>query len=308
MKRPWKELALQGMVILFFALLSIPGLSAAGQAGSGVMVASYNEAPAYEPSSHPFIDRKNTAFESGLFQLDTAAAYGPSDGFGPAPAFNDRSFGQTIPAYHYGPSALQDGNTLEQYRSGAFDFEFSSVLKGAAKGRVFDIGAAFATNVIIHELGHDIVADYVGAEGSSLGFLQSKNGQFFLASSTVRTIDASARLPYSMGGEFAADFTFEYALSSYRTNPTLYNKSLMFFSGTEMLWYSIYAFYLSSGHDNLDPIAITRYGGISRETVLSVALAKTIMNAYRIYTGEDTVIPHFTVSDDSVTLNLTIAF
>ncbi|MDO8302924.1 MAG: hypothetical protein Q7T18_06770 [Sedimentisphaerales bacterium] len=290
MKRPWMELALQSLVFLFFTVLSVPNLSSAGQYGPGPL------------------DGKNTAGVSGAFLLDTDTTGGPFYETSQGSILNRRTFGQTVSAYPYSPSILQNKYKLESYRSGAFDFEFSSVLKGAMKGHIIDIGTAFATNVIIHELGHDIMADHVGAEGSSLSFLQSKNGQFFFASSTVQSIDASARLPYSMGGEFAADFTFEYALSSYRTDPTLYNKSLMFFSGTEMLWYSIYAFYLSEGNDNLDPIAITRYSGISKEAVLSVALAKTIMNAYRIYSGKDTVIPHFMVTDDSVTLNLTVAF
>ncbi|OGQ07861.1 MAG: hypothetical protein A2W38_01010 [Deltaproteobacteria bacterium RBG_19FT_COMBO_58_16] len=272
------------------------------------MVASYKEVPAYMPSSASIIDRKNPAATSGLFQLDTAAAGYPSYGDSSGAIFDGRTFGQSASTYPYRPSLLQSKYKLEPYRSGALDFEVSSVLKGAKRGKLIDIGAAFATNIIIHELGHDIVADHVGAKGSSLGFLQSKNGQFFFASSTVQSIDASSRLSYHMGGEFAADFTFEYALDSYRAEPTLYNRSLMFFSGTEMLWYSLYAFYLSSGNDNLDPIAVTRYGGVSREAFLSVAIAKTVMNAYRIYSGKDTIIPHFMIDDDAVTLNLTMAF
>ena len=196
----------------------------------------------------------------------------------------------------------------ETHTSAAFDMEFSSVLKGTAKGRLTDVGTAFATNVLLHELGHDIVADHVGATGSSLGFLTSKDGQFFMASSHVDTIDNDKRLAYNMGGEWAADMTFEYALESYRNDPNLYNKSLMFFSGTDLLWYSIYAFYLSDGHEELDPIAITRNNNISEETVLSVAIAKTVINAYRVYSGSDKVIPYFSVDNDAVTLNFKVTF
>ena len=196
----------------------------------------------------------------------------------------------------------------EAYTSAAFDMEFSSVLKGTSKGRLTDVGAAFATNVVLHELGHDIVADHVGATGSSLDFLSSKDGQFFMASSHVDTIDNDDRLPYHMGGEWAADMTFEYALESYRSNPNLYNKSLMFFSGTDMLWYSIYAFYLSDGNEELDPIAITKTNNISEETLLSVALAKTVINAYRAYSGNDKVVPYFSIDDEAVTVNFKVAF
>lgn len=197
---------------------------------------------------------------------------------------------------------------LKPYTSAAFDFEFSSVFKGATSGGFTDVGAALATQVVLHELGHDIVADRVGATGSRLNFLTSKNGQFFMASSTVQSIEDRSRLPYNMGGEWAADLTFEYALESYRSNPSIYNKSLMFFSGTDMLWYSLYAFYLSDKHEELDPIAVTKYNNISQEAVLSVALAKTVINAYRIYSGNDKIIPHFTVERESVTLNFKVAF
>jgi hypothetical protein len=209
----------------------------------------------------------------------------------------------------YRPSHFdKNGHKPKTYTSAALDFEFSSVIEGTKSGRLIDVSAAFVTQVVLHEIGHDIMADHISAEGSSLSFLTSRDGQFFLALSTVEAIEDHSRLPYNMGGEFAADLTFEYALNSYRGNPTLYNKSLMFFSGTDLLWYSLYAFYLSDGHEALDPVAITRYNGISKEAVLSVAVAKTIINAYRIYTGEDKVVPHFLVDNDSVTLNFRVPF
>ena len=212
-----------------------------------------------------------------------------------------------LPVYRT-PSFQRNELKPEAYTSAAFDMEFSSVLKGTTKGRLADVGAAFATNVVLHELGHDIVADHVGAMGSSLDFLTSKDGQFFMASSSVDTIDSDKKLSYHMGGEWAADMTFEYALESYRNDPNLYNKSLMFFSGTDLLWYSIYAFYLSDGHEELDPIAITKTANISEETLISVAIAKTVINAYRVYSGSDRVIPYFSVDDDAVTLNFGITF
>jgi len=294
------ELALLELVLIVFAIFSISKISFAGQSSQRLMIASYSEAPEYRPLPHSPKDDITPAVTSNIFQLEAKKMEDEQSG---------RSiFTRNVSNSSDAPFGLKSKYSLEPYRSGAFDFELSEVLKGARRGHFVDIGTAFATNVIIHELGHDIVADHVGAQGSHLSFLQSKNGQFFFASSTVQSIDATARLPYSMGGEFASDFTFEYALGSYRKDPTLYNRSLMFFSGTEMLWYSLYAFYLSSGNDNLDPIAVTKYGGVSREAVLGVALAKTAMNAYRIYSGKDTVVPHFTITDDSVTLNLTMAF
>ncbi len=153
-----------------------------------------------------------------------------------------------------------------------------------------------------------MVADYVGAESNSLAYLVSKDGQFFLGLSSVSGIDSRSRLPYSMGGEVAADFSFEYALSSYRRNPTLYNRALMLFSGTDLLRYTIYAFLLSDEHDALDPIAVTKYSGASKEALLSVAVVKTMLNAYRIYSGNDAVIPYFMVDRESATLMFRIVF
>jgi hypothetical protein len=194
------------------------------------------------------------------------------------------------------------------YTSSALDFEFGSVLKGSTGMGVIDIGAAVLTQVLLHEAGHYVMADYVGAEGSSLAFLTSRDGQFFLGSSTVTAIDDRSRLPYNMGGEVAADVTFEYALSSYRKNPTLYNKALMLLSGTDLLRYTLYAFLLSDGHDHLDPIAVTKYSGASKEALISVAVAKTVLNAYRIHSGRDTVVPYFTVDKESAILMLRVVF
>ncbi|MCP3678467.1 MAG: hypothetical protein GY721_13045, partial [Deltaproteobacteria bacterium] len=136
---------------------------------------------------------------------------------------------------------------------------------------IIDVGTALFSEVLLHEAGHYLVADHVGAERNSLAFLTSSDGQFFLGLSTVALTDNSSILPYYMGGEVAADLSFEYALSSYRRNPTLYNRALMLFSGTDLLRYTLYAYFISDGHDHLDPIAITKYSGASKEALLSVA-------------------------------------
>ena len=78
MKRPWTELALQSLVVLFFAVLSIPDLSSAGQYGLGAL------------------DRKDLAAQSGIFQLDTATASDPSYENNPGTIFNRHTFGQTV--------------------------------------------------------------------------------------------------------------------------------------------------------------------------------------------------------------------
>jgi hypothetical protein len=175
-------------------------------------------------------------------------------------------------------------------------------------GGVVKAGLAFLTNLAIHEAGHAVVADYVGAVGSRLSFFKKRRGDFFLGTSSVEYIDDKSKLPYTMGGEFFVDLTFEHALQNYREGPNPYNKALLFYSGTDFLWYCFYAFYLSGDNPYYDPITISKETGISRDALFSIALAKTILNAYRIYSGRDRIIPYFMVDKYSASLNIMIPF
>ena len=175
-------------------------------------------------------------------------------------------------------------------------------------GELITMGTAFLTNLAVHEFGHAIIGEHVGATGNSVSFFDKQGGQFFLGMSSVKHIKAESKLPYTMGGEFFADLTFEHALKSYRKNPSLYNKSLMLYSGTDFLWYCVYAFYLSEGHSSFDPITIVEETGLSKEELFSIVLAKTMINTYRIYSGQDRVVPYFTVNSSSATLNLSVPF
>ena len=189
------------------------------------------------------------------------------------------------------------------FKPPALAFEASSFFSG-----ITQIGMAFMTNLAIHETGHAVVASYVGANGIDLNFFTNKDGNFFLGLSYVDKIDEKSRLPYSMGGEVAVNLTFEYALQEYRNKPTLYNKSLLFFSGTDFLWYSIYAFYLTNGHPHYDPVAISEETGLSTDVIFSVALAQTMINTYRVYSGQDRVIPYLTFDKYSALFNLRFTF
>ena len=170
------------------------------------------------------------------------------------------------------------------------------------------LGAAFLTNLAVHEVGHEIVAQHVGATGSRLDFFETRNGKFFLGTSSVEDIDSDSILPYTMGGEFFADLTFEHALQDYRKKPNMYNQSLLLYSGIDFAFYCFYAFYASEDHPEYDPVTISKETGISRDHLFSIVLAKTMINAYRIYSGQDRVIPYFTVDKHSAMLNLDIPF
>jgi hypothetical protein len=111
-----------------------------------------------------------------------------------------------------------------------------------------------------------------------------------------------------MGGEFFADLTFEHALQDYRKKPTMFNQALLLSSGIDFAFYCFYAFYASEDHPEFDPVTISEETGLSRDHLFSIVLAKTMINAYRVYSGEDRVIPYFTVDKHSAMLNLDIPF
>ncbi len=161
------------------------------------------------------------------------------------------------------------------------------------------IGAAYLTNLGFHEIGHDVVAEETGAESNKISFFTKKNGSFFLGLSTCKKIPDESRLPYFVGGERMADITFEYALQSYREEPTPYNKALVFFSYTDFMWYTIYSYYISPGNDWHDPNLIREELGISKEMLLSFVLTKTLLNTYRIFNEDSSFTPYITVNKTS---------
>ena len=156
------------------------------------------------------------------------------------------------------------------------------------------IGLAFLTNLGIHEAGHYIMADQAGAEGNSLNFFKKDRDSFFLGLSTVTDIDDKAKPSYHLAGEVASSYTFEVTLKQYRARKTTYNSALLFFSMTDFLWYTTYAFYLTPNeNEKFDPIGISETTGLRRETIFLVSLTQSALNALRMYSNEDRLIPYF---------------
>ena len=171
------------------------------------------------------------------------------------------------------------------------------------------VGLAFLTNLSIHEVGHYIMADQAGAEGNSLNFFKREQGSFFFGLSTVTNIDDKAKPSYHLAGEVASSYTFEMALKRYRDMDSTYNRALMFFSMTDFLWYTTYAFYLSPHqNDKYDPIGISNTTGISRDTIFLVALTQSSLNAIRIYTRQDMFIPYFSIDKYFIGFNVRVPF
>ena len=171
------------------------------------------------------------------------------------------------------------------------------------------IGLAFLTNLGIHETGHYVIANQAGAEGNTLNFFTKDKNSFFLGLSTVTKIDSKAKPGYHLAGEVASNYTFELALRKYRENNTTYNRALMFFSMTDFLWYTTYAFYVAPYQNGkFDPIGISNTTGIDREKIFLVALAHTSLNALRVYSGEDRVIPYYMLDRHFIGFGIKVPF
>lgn len=180
---------------------------------------------------------------------------------------------------------------------------------GAEPGDLLQIAMAFLTNLAVHESGHFIIGESVDAEENRLDFFSRKQGSFFLGLSTVKTIDERSKLPYVLGGEIATGVSFEVALNRYRSVPTIYSRSLLLFSGTEFLWYTVYSFYLAPSRDErYDPVAISRETGLSPEAILVIATTQTMLNAYRVFSGQDWLVPYFIFDQRSVSFLVGLRF
>jgi hypothetical protein len=160
-------------------------------------------------------------------------------------------------------------------------------------GDILQVGAAFVSHVAVHESGHYIMAHMAGAQDVQLNFFTVQGGNVYLGLSTAKGLNPASSLSYKAAGEAAASYLFDAALESYRTRPTTYNRSLLFFSGTDFFWYTLYAFYVSENQNpSYDPVGISHETGLSAEAILGMAALQTTLNAYRIYSGSDSVMPY----------------
>lgn len=159
----------------------------------------------------------------------------------------------------------------------------------------FQLSLAFLTNLAVHESGHYIAGQAAGAPANSVAFFSERDGSFFLGLSTVGAIEERFRVVYILGGHMATGLTFEIALQRYRRVPTTYNRSLLLISGSEWLWYSLYAFYLAPQRDiRHDPVGLSEMTGLKPEAIVMAAAIQSLLNAYRFVSGTDRMFPYFT--------------
>jgi len=160
------------------------------------------------------------------------------------------------------------------------------------------IGAAYMTHLFLHEVGHQVIAEDVGAH-SQMDFFTRKNGRFYPGVSTHQNIPRESRLPYAAGGYRMECYTFEYALQSYRHKPTTYHKALMFSSCVDFLAYTLLANYVQPDNDTYDPNLIREETGLSKESLLFLVMAKSTLNTYRIFNENSNFVPIVTVDRTS---------
>lgn len=171
------------------------------------------------------------------------------------------------------------------------------------------VALAFATNLAIHESGHHLIASGVGANKATLKFFGEDDGVFFLGLSSAEGIPDESLLTYQLGGEIAASYTFELSLRAFRTRPTTFNSALLFFSGTDFLWYSLYSFYIAPEQDTrYDPVGIADTTGFNRSTILAAATIQLAANAWRVISGTDAIVPSFSFDRESALMHLTAQF
>lgn len=173
---------------------------------------------------------------------------------------------------------------------------------------IIQVGTAFATNLTAHEYGHAIVGSSVGAEGISVSFLSKRKNNLFLGYTSTSKIDDNAYPSFALGGEIGVNMSFEYALHRFRKEPSTYNKALLFFSGTDFLWYSVYAYYFNEDNLDSDPNILHRETGISKDAILAAAVTQSVLNSFRVYSGRDTVIPYMTFNKDSIGFHVKVSF
>jgi hypothetical protein len=171
-----------------------------------------------------------------------------------------------------------------------------------------EIGMAYMTHLYLHELGHQVVADEVGAENHQIQFLKQDKGQYYLGLSTYDQIPEKSKLPYAVGGDRMAGITFEYALASYREKPTTFNKSLIFFTTVDFVGYTLLSNYVNSGDNMYDPNLIREETGINKELLLGMVLTKALVNSYRFVSGDDRLTPEIRTDGHSAAFVLNYHF
>lgn len=215
---------------------------------------------------------------------------------------------------YLGESCMKTTREIRLITAGTGFIIWLIITAPAQYARAFDfkdvasIGAAYTTHLFLHEMGHQVIADEVGADAPKMRFFTNSGGTFYPGLSTYKNIPEKSKLPYAVGGERMAGFTFDYALESYRQRPTTYNKALMFFSCADFFAYTLLSNYVNPDEDMYDPYLIREETGCSKELLLSLVTAKSLINAYRVMNPDANFAPVIWVDKTSAALLLRFPF
>lgn len=138
--------------------------------------------------------------------------------------------------------------------------------------------------------------------------VENTSGSFYPGLSTHKGIPPESKLPYAAGGERMAGVTFEYTLRSYHRKPTTYNKALLFFGCADFLVYTLLANYVHPEGNMYDPNLIREEIGCSKEVLLSLVMAKSLLNTYRVMNQDAKFVPMIWLDKKSAALLLRIPF
>lgn len=170
-------------------------------------------------------------------------------------------------------------------------------------------GGAFLTHLMVHETGHHVMAYMGGGQDVHLDFFKKQGGNFFVGAVSATGINQESVLPFRAAGVAASNHLFNLSLSRYRLEPTTYNTALLFFSGTDFLWYSVWSFYIKGSKDpSYDPVGISQETGLSPHAVVGMALVQTAINAYRVYSEDDTIVPYFSLDQEWAKIGVQVTF
>ena len=153
-----------------------------------------------------------------------------------------------------------------------------------------------------------MLAEDVGVDSPQMTFFNNNNGRFYPGLSTHQNIPRESRLPYAVGGYRMEGYTFEYALQSYRHKPTTHNRALMFSSCADSLAYTLLANYVQPDNDMYDPNLIREETGLSKESLLFLVMAKSIVNTYRVFNESATFAPIITVGKTTAAFLVRFSF
>jgi len=165
-----------------------------------------------------------------------------------------------------------------------------------------EIGSAYFTHLTLHELGHQALADSADAVNPQMHI----GIGITPASVTYDSLPSDSRLSFAAAGYVMEQTTFDYALTAYRNDPTLFNRSLMIFSTLNFAVYSAYSLYIDPDNDMLDANTIRGEIGIDRNLLMGLIIGKSLTNWYRAVNPNCNIYP--TIGVDITSVNLMINY